>query len=184
MCVRLCDNALSVASWQTDRSQLNHNWLQNVVLVGLRHALEIVAGGVRPHGVHRALSADVLRWAVRGQETRRLLLRFEEEMSPRLFFDVPPLSRCSLETKGWLVPVTHQLWLSRERVADGIAAGLAAYDAVEHAYGAVAAALQALPDAMTAEDLREFRVPLETFAAACESLSHAISDLPRRITCF
>lgn len=174
---------MSVTKWQTDRSQINHNWLQNVVLVGLRHAQEIVSGRIRSHGIRRSLTEDVLRWAERRQEIPQLFSRFEDEMSSKVYFADPPLSRCSAETKLWLIPVSHNMWLAREKVSDKVQAGLLAYDATAQSYDDVVAALAAMPETASTEDLIVFGVSLSAFAEACESLSMTVSALPRCISC-
>ena len=173
---------MTTSKWQIDRGQLNHNWLQNVVLVGLGHSFEVCAGGVKPYSVRRALLMDVLPWHTRRAELHQLLRRFENEMTPKMFFDLPPLSRCSVATKEWLVPVTHQLWLAREKVPEKISSALSAYVATEHAYNPLCAAVEALPEDSTVESLEPIELLLKTFAKACESLARSISALPRSIS--
>ena len=169
--------------WQIDRGQLNHNWLQNGVLVGLHHALGVAAGTVRPRNIRQTLAEDVLRWQERRQMVPQLLDRFENEMSPKVFFERIPLCRCSAETKGWLIPLTHDLWLRREKVQVKIATASKAYDTTERTYEAVQADLEKMPQSPTIEDLWPFERLLRAFTTACESLSSAISALPNEIHC-
>lgn len=169
------------SNWQTDRGQLNHNWLQNGVLVALNHAVRLASGGVRSSVVRQALVADVLRWDERRNEVPRFLGRFENEMSPKVFFDRIPLCRCSAETKDWLIPLTHELWLRREKVQEKIGKAKDAYDTAERAYEAVHADIKKMPKSPTIEDLWPFERLLREFTTACEALSHAISALPHEI---
>lgn len=171
------------SSWQTDRGQLNHNWLQNGVLVGLNHAQAIAAGSVRTPYIRQALIEDVFRWQERREDLPSLLDRFENEMSPKVFFTQLPLSRCSDETKGWLIPLIHELWLKREKVLDKMGVAKKAYEMAEQVYTKVHAELGKLPAAPTMEDLRPFERLLRDFTSACETLSRSISALPHEIRC-
>ncbi len=170
-------------NWQTDRGRINHNWLQNGVLVALHHALNVAGGLVRPRNMNQTLTEDVLRWQERRQEVPVLIDRFEREMSPKVFFDRVPLCRCSNETKGWLMPLTHDLWLRRERVQEKIGAAKSAYEIAERTYETVHANLGNLPESPTTVDLAPFERLLREFATACEDLSRSISALPHEIRC-
>jgi regulator of sirC expression with transglutaminase-like and TPR domain len=112
-----------------------------------------------------------------------LLRRFENEMSPRIFFYQIPLCRCSDESKSWLVPLTHELWLRREKVKKKIDTAMEAYEAAEKAYETAHAALEQLPEAPTIEDLGPFKRILREFTTACETLSRVISVFPDESRC-
>lgn len=169
------------SNWHIDRGQLNHNWLQNGVLVALNHAVRIASGGVKSSVVRQALAEDVLRWDERRNELPEFLDRFENEMSPKVFFDRIPLCRCSPDTKSWLIPLIHELWLGREKVRERIGAAKKAYDTAERAYSVVHADLEKMPTTPTIEDLWPFERVLRELTAACEILSKAISALPHEI---
>ncbi|MCC5846786.1 MAG: hypothetical protein JJU29_01735 [Verrucomicrobia bacterium] len=169
--------------WQTDRGQLNHNWLQNGVLVALNHAERIASDGVRSSVVRQTLAEDIQRWDERRIELPAFLDRFENEMSPKVFFERAPLCRCSAETKQWLIPLTHELWLGREKVQEKMAAAKQAYETAEQKYEVVHADLESMPETPTMEDLQPFERVLREFTTACESLSKAISAFPHEIRC-
>lgn len=169
------------SNWQTYRGQLNHNWLQNGVLVGLHHALNISSGMVRTQNARGALSEDVQRWQERHNEFSVFVGRFENEMSPKTVFDCMPLCRCSAETKGWLIPLTHELWLMREQVQEKVGLAKKAYEVAERTYERVQANLQNMPLTPTIEDLSLFARLLREFTTACEDLSRAISAFPCEI---
>lgn len=171
------------SKWQIDRGQLNHNWLQNGVLVGLNHALSIVNGSVRTSKVRKSLTNNVLRWQERKMELRELLVRFENEMSPRVLFETLPLCRCSEETKKWLVPIIHELWLKRENIMTKISVARESYQKVEVAFAQVSQSLNKLPETPAGEDYVSFVITLRLFTAACETLSQSISALPQEIRC-
>ena len=173
--------AIVTSKWQTDRGQLNHNWLQNGVLVALNHALGLVSGRVRSGNIVRTLTEDVHRWRERGAEIPPLLHRFEEEMSPRVYFTRPPLSRCRDETKQWLIPLIHHLWMCREQVTTQVGEAVAAHQVAELSYENVHEALQSLPALPSSEDLHRLEPLLREFTVACEALSRTISALPHEI---
>ncbi len=170
-----------MSRWQIDRGQLNHNWLQNGVIVALNHGVRLATGGVRSSVVRQALEEDILRWGERRNEVPGFLDRFENEMSPKELFDRIPLCRCSVTTKSWLVPLIHELWLRREKVPEKIVTAKVAYETAERNYKIVHAALQMIPEAPTLDDLWPFERLLREFTTACEDLSLAISALPHEI---
>lgn len=172
-----------VSKWQADRSHLNHGWLQNGVLVGVRHAQGISRGAVRSRSARQSISANVLRWKERREEVPRLLMRFENEMSPRILFDYPPLCRCSEATKQWLVPVIHELWLARGHFREKIARARVAYEEVERTYGGALAKVEQLPASPSSSELNAVDGVLGALAASCDVLSQCISELPRNIRC-
>ncbi|MCX6580745.1 MAG: hypothetical protein NT166_11240 [Candidatus Aminicenantes bacterium] len=172
-----------VNNWQTDRGQLNHNWLQNGVLVALNHALGITAGTVRSQNVRQTLAEDIERWQERRHELPALLARFEDEMSPKIFFDREPLSNCTEEDRSWLLPITHDLWLQREKVKEKVDTAMSAYETATQSYSRLHSALEQLPEVPGNEDLGPFQLLLQEFKTACETLSRAISAFPQGIRC-
>jgi len=169
--------------WQISRGQLNHNWLQNGVLIALNHAVGVVAGTVRTRNARQTLAEDVKRWEEREEEVPAFLDRFEDEMSPKIFFQHAPLSRCSDETPNWLIPLTHELWLKRENVKEKVGRAREAYELAVLTYRAVCAELERLSEAPTAEDIQRFSPALREFTGACEALSRAISAFPHEVRC-
>ncbi|MBK5275592.1 MAG: hypothetical protein JJE30_11140 [Desulfuromonadales bacterium] len=168
--------------WQIDRGQLNHNWLQNGVVVALNHASGICTGTVRPRDITRSLSEDINRWQERSTELSSLLNRFVVEMSPRIYFNSPPLSRCPEETRSWLEPLTHELWLQRG-MREKIDAAKAAYQKADSAFQKIYAELSNLPSSPTTDDLKPACSQLQTLIARCQALADSISALPHRVLC-
>lgn len=169
------------SNWQSQRGQINHNWLQNGVLVALKKAPGLISGKVRTRNLRRSLSDAIRSWEERRREIPGLLGRFEQEMSPRVFFDRVPLCRCKPETKKWLIPLVHSLWLQREDVEAKLRAAEDAYEAAERQYGTVREALEKLPETPDFAELKPFESILRDFTSACETLSRAISAFPHEI---
>lgn len=170
-------------NWQIDRGQLNHNWLQNGVIVALNHAVGVATGTVLPRNVRQTLAEDINRWQERQQEFPSFLARFEDEMSPKVYFDQEPLSNCTEEVRSWLLPVTHDLWLQREKVKEKINTAMSAYETATETYRKLHEALEQLPEIPANEDLIPFQWVLTEFKTACENLSQAISAFPQDIRC-
>ena len=182
-----CDSARNIGvlvnEWQMQRGYLNHNWLQNGVLVALNHARVVVSDKVRAKNARQTMEDDISRWPERREDLVRLLRRFEEEMSPKVYFSFPPLSRCTNDIKRWLIPFTHERWLVRENVKDKIKTALAAHKSAERAFKVTRITLNKLPEPATLASLQRVDSSLKDFISACETLSEAISVLPNRITC-
>ncbi len=166
--------------WQDERNQLNHNWLQNGVLVALNHALSVVSGNVRCSSARRTLTEDVARWTERSGDMPGFLDRCENEMSPRALFRIVPLCRCSDETKRWLEPLIHERWLEREQIHEKIFRAKSYYASAEHHYGILLALLRGLSNSPD-DDISSCLKALHDFTGECQNLSNAISALPHEI---
>ncbi|OQX18221.1 MAG: hypothetical protein BWK76_08215 [Desulfobulbaceae bacterium A2] len=166
--------------WQIERGQLNHNWLQNGVVVALNHAAGICSGTVRPRDTVRSLSEDINRWQERSAELSSLLDRFEDEMSPKIYFDFPPLSRCPANTRSWLEPLTHELWLQRG-MREKIDAAKSAYQKADRAFYRIYTVLDKLPTSPTMVDLKPICSQLHSVINRCQALADLVSALPHRI---
>jgi hypothetical protein len=170
-------------NWRVERGQLNHNWLQNSVLVGARHALSILDGRVRTTNLIQILKDDVWRWRERNHELTSLLSRFEEEMSPKTLFCQLPLSRCSDQTKEWLVPLIHDIWLHRHNVRERIREIEESYRRAEKSFVNLSIAIASVPETCGIQDVRDLRPLFTQFADSCENLATGISSLPHELQC-
>ena len=170
-------------NWQTDRGQLNHNWLQNSVLVALNHALRVADGKISSRNLYQTMYEDIVRWQERSCEIPELITRFNEEMSPKVFFEHEPLHRCAREIRSWLVPLIHELWVRREKVSEKIKTAMASYDTAEQAYKNLHSRIKDLSQEQAEEDLVVIRQILNDFIHACEKLSLSISNFPQKIRC-
>ncbi len=168
--------------WQRERDQLNHNWLQNVVLMAANHALGVTAGAVIAGDARQTLAEDIRHWRERGGEISVLLDRLEAEMSPAVYFKIPPMSLCPDDTKRWLVPLTHELWRRRNRLGGAIARARACHSGVESVFQDLTSLLDGMPQGMDAASLKRIDPVLQQFTSQCRALSGAISALPREVT--
>lgn len=167
--------------WQMERGWVNHVWLQNV-LVTLNHAERVCFGEVRPRDIIKSLSEDINCWQEQSPKLASLLDRFETEMSPRIYFDFPPLSNYPKETRSWLEPLTHELWLKRG-MREKIEATKAAYKKTDNAFKRCYSALARLSPSPAPDDLKPFCSKLQILIKCCQALFSFISALPHRVLC-
>jgi len=168
--------------WQHRRSAFNHDWLKNRFLTAVASFMNILDDLVEDEETEERFVGEILpQWVDRAQEASGLVADFEPEMSPKVLFRQPPLSRCGPAAMSWLPDVVHLLW--RRRIdADGLCAGaresLAAANA---AYETLRDDVAECADCSSAEALRPYREQFAEFRMRCEEVSRAISRFPSRI---
>lgn len=116
-----------INDWQERRSKFSHDWLKNGFLANLNTFLvRLERACPVQEDLDFFVREELQEWEARIGEADWLLKTVEEEMSPKRFFDVPPLANCDGETKQWLPELVHNLWLNRYPVQklrdDGIGA--------------------------------------------------------------
>ncbi len=100
--------------WQERRSEFNHDWLKNQFLNRLNAFLErLRSDNPDAEKLSRFVREHLPEWSAHESEARWLIDSVESELSPKRFFDQPPLNRCDSKTKEWLPTVVHELWLNR-----------------------------------------------------------------------
>lgn len=129
--------------WQDRRSKFNHDWLKNGFLANLNTFL-VRLGKKSPvqEDLEFFIREDLPEWERRIAEADWLFKTVEDEMSPKRYFDVPPLVHCSEETKQWLPELVHALWLDRYPVQKLRKDGSAALSRANTEYAALKTALQ------------------------------------------
>jgi len=121
------------------------------------------------------------QWESYVDEALALPRDFELEMSPRVLFNDPPLSRCNEDTKHWLGEVIHNLWLVRYAVRQLIADALTKAESAKLSYGRLKEALKDCSDTRSAESLRPISSLFEEFCKCCEALAGAIEKFPSEV---
>lgn len=155
------------AGWQAERNDLNHDWMQNKLLLHLGGWLSSwgkkSASGpyLEIHGFCRPQFGRV----------RALIEQLPVSMSPRTLFDEEPLSRCDSDTKIWLGDLIHGLWLAKNNIPQLKETALSALDSAED----------------TLSQIEEFgldkvdRKSVQAFWDACSLLSSTISKFPHKV---
>lgn len=169
-------------SWQKRRGEFNHDWLKNTYAIALGKWLNILEGRVEDPELEAAFVSAVLpTWEARYPEALRLVEDFEHEASPRVLFNVPPLRRCSEETKRWLPDLVHALWLERHRVKELREDANAAAAAAQASYARLTQALAACEDRHRGHALAQYRSLFAEFRDRCQELGEAMEQFPGRI---
>src|SRR5689334_10589380 len=126
--------------WQGQRSEFNHQWLKNRFLSALDTAANVISGRIRLPGFLEELIGRTLReWEVRRVELAALIDTCEDEMSPRVLFDSPPLCGGDPASRAALRAACHGLWLARSGVREHLRGVRRATAAVDDAYRALVA---------------------------------------------
>ena len=168
-------------SWRDRRVALNHDWLKNVYLNRLRECEERLT---RPDPdwkrVERFFGEDFPQWRTHRLASLELADSCAVEMSPRIFFAAPPLSRLEDRTKAWLPDAIHALWLHRHGLEATTARVWSSVARVQALYEELRILTQTLGDSGLAGK-SELRPKLREYADACVELSQTLSALPKEI---
>lgn len=166
-------------NWQRRRSDFNHQWLKNRYLSALDAAEQVIRGRVKAAAYWQEfIEVDLREWQERRDDLRKLLEDFEKEMSPRRFFDSPPLADCDSPAEVVLADLVHQLWLVRYPVGDWIGNARTSSLKVDNHFKLL---LKIEPVDETGKVRAEFVAEFEKFRAACRDLSRAVEKFPDRI---
>lgn len=101
--------------WSLRRARVSHHLVSNQLVLALARLERIACGRVdTASDTWKTELRDL--WEKIRVEIIELEARVLEEMSPRLFFDEPPLCHCMDDTKEWLARLVHEIWLTRSGV--------------------------------------------------------------------
>jgi hypothetical protein len=158
----------------------NHDWLQNRFLVALGKWENVCSGQVEDEDFERSFVARALaEWPARCSELKKLIERFETEMSPIQVLTGPPLSSCDPETRAWLSGVIDRLWRDRIGVEELVGSATAALKGVNRSFGELKRALAT--DSPQRESRERVAEAVKAFRRSCERLAGAISRFPSEI---
>jgi hypothetical protein len=172
-----------ILSWQKRRSEFNHDWMKNRYLQALRSWLRLLSNNkVSDKITERTFIADTFpQWKIHYDEAIALANDFETEMSPKILFKEPPLTRCDDDTKYWLGELVHALWVDKYSVKALTSNTIELIAKTNQAYNILQTALQTCADTKNIEALRCFKPLFDEFCKYCESLSGAIEKFPSEI---
>lgn len=167
--------------WQKRRSEFNHDWLKNRFLNRLNGFLERLQDAKPDHErLARFLSEDLQEWEQQEPEAQWLVESVEREMSPRRFFEQPPLNRCDEETKRWLPDVIHDIWLAQYPVRTLQSQARALLAQTREQYEKVQKALRDHQPADSA-GLGLLREQFAELSRVCAELHDGLSSLDREV---
>ena len=170
--------------WQDRRSKFNHDWLKNGFLANLNTFLvRLKKRNPVQEDLEFFVREELPEWERRIVEADWLFKMVEDEMSPKRYFDVPPLAHCSEETKQWLPELVHTLWLDRYPVQKLREDGSAVLSRANTEYCGLKTALQET-GILSLERLRSLRsrfVALRDSASELRDILSAFDQDVRRI---
>lgn len=167
--------------WQKRRSELNHGRLGNEFRTELGNVVSVLKGNARwPGSMGDLISACVDKWQTISEDAQSVVESFEKEMSPRRYFELPPLCNCDSETTAWLPDLIHDLWLSRHPVSTWMSNARVALTAANSA----CETMNSLTPGANPPDKGELQAIIASavgFQDACDSLVERISKFPSTI---
>jgi hypothetical protein len=171
--------SLRTPEWQRRRSRFNHDWMKNGFIPAVSSCLNSLQGRVESSELLVAFFDEILpEWEKHRETALELPRLFEEEMSPRILLNTPPLSLLPTETRFWLGAVVHGLWLARYPVrewVDDVSACVAEADSL---YWQLREALGQQAGIGGSERGHAILPELGQFMEACFRLSKAIEQFP------
>jgi hypothetical protein len=167
--------------WQLKRSEFNHDWLKNQFLNRLNAFLERLRGeNPDAEKLSRFVREHLSEWNAHEPEARWLIDSLENELSPKRFFDQPPLSNCDSETKSWLPTVVHEIWLSRYPVRELREKATGSLAKVNEQYAKLSSAVEKSPS-LNAGSLVGLRHEFSELSHLCVELHDTFSAFDVKI---
>jgi len=169
--------ACASSTWHERRARFNHDFLKNVFKNHMKSMAMLFdqkcgksLGLMREH-----LTNDMPTWKIKREEAHDLVDSFLSEASPRSLLDRPPLMRLPPETRSWLGPLVHQLWLARHSIKDHHLAMENALIEMDRAYSNFMK--EAEPDRLrSAEDLESIKPHFQVLFDRCNALIIAFEN--------
>ena len=169
-------------SWQRRRGRINHDELKNNFLLTLASASNALEGYIDdPEMSADALLRTVQEWERHGAEVYDLVVDFEDEMSPQIFFSIAPLANCDDETMAWLPGLIHNLWLARYPIRRWVHDAQAELQQAGKAYNQLCERLREYDPEAKVEVLQEVLPQWRAFHRTCQRLSKAIEQFPSEV---
>ena len=156
-----------MSEWQSERNDLNHDWLKNKLLERSNAWLDA-------WGTAEAFSGFRSIWPFCGpqfERIRKLIEQLDTAMSPKVLFEEEPLSRCDADTKAWLGDLMDALWRVRHLIREQQAQAKKALEQALTAWNHLAKV--GVDNAVKAE--------VQAFRDACARLSDIISKFPHEV---
>lgn len=164
--------------WLERRGSLNHDWLKNKYLLGLRAFTTRLEQG---HPNLPFLEVRFHSWKDRRYEISWLLSHFAQAMSPRSLFESPPLNHCDAGTQLWLGILADHLWRARYPDETDVEPVRFRYETANVTYERIVEQLGEIRLPENANHLTTLLPDFLAFLDECRQLSEAISRLPPKI---
>ena len=162
-------------SWNQSRSDFNHGWLKNRLLIALCKAQNVLSGKVEDHTIWEHLSKLLGEWNERREDARRLISGFRVSASPARVVATATFAALDENLKSWLADLADRRWEATEHPTVRVERTFAAFDAFDQR----AAGFQSILSRMKSGELQQeaARPHLADFLTSARALADAISDL-------
>jgi hypothetical protein len=173
---------VTLGDWQRRRSEFNHDWLKLKYLNRLKsffERLQVEDSGSMSR-LREFIEMDFPVWEERSMDAWWLVQHFEKEMSPSSLFNTEPLNKCGVETKEWLVPLIHALWLERRSVRQLVTKAAELLATVDEDFMKLSKNLPKADDAYI-QRLKSDLPVWKKFVDDCFEFSQCLSDFPHGI---
>lgn len=169
-------------NWQKRRGEYNHDWLKNQYLPALSSWINLLDGRIKDASLERSFIPTILpKWEEKGGAALDLASTFEDEMSPRVLLDAPPLSNLDQETREWLGSLAHTLWLRRYNVDHVISNIITRYKQANQSYLQIKKHVHGISGTESIESILPLRNEFVTFKGLCQLLAQSIEMLPSEV---
>jgi hypothetical protein len=168
------------ASWQKQRSRFNHDWLKNRYLPAVAKWINILDELVEDPAFEDEFLRSILpQWEQQSRHALDLVDAFTREMSPERLMGQTIFSNFSEESRRWLGPLLHELWLSRYPVAewqfnarDAILKSISQYSEIK---------MTPKPQQYTRLEKEETRNQFVAFQNCCHAVARSIEVFPSKL---
>jgi uncharacterized protein YicC (UPF0701 family) len=161
-------------TWCRTRSDFNHGWLKNRLIVALSRARKVVEGMVLDDDIWNDLSILLAEWHVRKSEVIGVLHNYPEAASLRRMVENELGGNIDQELANWLADLSHRRWSESENSEDRLSKALKAIAALD---SQVSVVQELLPNAQRKQSLNELTNELIKLQIAASYLGNAISAL-------
>jgi hypothetical protein len=173
---------MTLDEWQRRRSEFNHDWFKPKYLIALQSFLERLQaedlGSITR--LREFVEMDFPVWGKCSTDAWWLIQHFEQEMSPVGLFNTEPLSRCGGETKEWLAPLIHALWLERRAVRQSLARAEILLNRVDEGFAMLSTNLPRVDDGYL-QQLQSNLPAWKKFVDDCFNFSQYLSEFPHTV---
>ncbi len=168
---------MTASAWHEACNRFHHKFLKNTLLGAHLASLAGVLGRPAPdlEVVQGHIEKDLPIWRNNRETAQRLIDTYVDETSPRVIVEQRLLAVLSRETRSWLGPLVHELWLVRESILERQDVMKTSLRHMNEAFEALMAAAEPA-ESMTSEDLEGLQPLCETLKERCGDLIHAFED--------
>lgn len=167
--------------WESRRNRFNHDWLKNLFLQPLGKLLKVLDDQIEDDQfVKTFMERGLKAWEQEYPEVLSLIDSFSTNMSPRVLFERPPLSRLPTQF-GWLPTLVDALWQNRVQADQLVSTAGEKATTANASYVLLKSALGADIISGSVDRLREHRDLFVQFHDDCGELARAIAKFPGRI---